>query len=168
LEEGSLSSTNFDDPGERGDQADRHEFLTPREFRAWHGALRFTTSAIRAIDEALTAAHSISITEYDVLITLYNAQEHRLRMAELASSVVLTPSGLTHLVGRLERRGFVERVVDEADRRSYFAVLTPAGDQRLRDARITHNDVVRRQLTRRLSQSQLDHLGSAWATLDLI
>jgi DNA-binding MarR family transcriptional regulator len=142
--------------------------LTRREFRAWHGALRFTTSTIRAVDEALIAAHGISITEYDVLITLYNAPEHRLRMAALAGSVVLTPSGLTHLVGRLERSGFVERVVDEADRRSHFAMLTPSGDQRLREARITHNEVVRQRLTRRLSERQLDRLGSVWARLDVV
>lgn len=163
-----MSSTRSEDPGEWGEQIDGHEFLSRREFRAWHGALRFTTSAIRAVDEALVAAHGLSITEYDVLITLYNADERRLRMAALAGSVVLTPSGLTHLVGRLERNGLVERVIDEADRRSYFAVLTPLGDQRLREARVTHNEVVRQRLTRRLSQRQLDGLGSVWARLDLV
>jgi DNA-binding MarR family transcriptional regulator len=96
------------------------------------------------------------------LITLFNAPDQRLRMTQLAQSVVLTPSGLTHLVGRLERAGFVQRVVDDADRRSYFAVLTPAGDERLRDARVTHNELVRERLTRQLTERQLDTLGSLW------
>jgi DNA-binding MarR family transcriptional regulator len=140
----------------------RHEFLTELEFRAWHGALVFTTSTVRAVDEALIAEHGISITEFDVLITLFNAPDQRLRMTQLAQSVVLTPSGLTHLVARLEREGFVQRVVDDADRRSYFAVLTPAGDERLRDARVTHNELVRERLTRQLTERQLDTLGSLW------
>jgi len=63
------------------------------EFSAWHGALQFTNRAMRAIDEALSAAHDISITEFDVLITLFNAPDSRLRMTELAERVVLTPSG---------------------------------------------------------------------------
>jgi DNA-binding MarR family transcriptional regulator len=142
--------------------SNRHEFLTESEFRAWHGALVFATSTIRAVDEALLAEHGISITEFDVLITLFNAPDQRLRMTQLAQSVVLTPSGLTHLVARLERQGFVQRVVDDADRRSYFAVLTPAGDERLRDARVTHNELVRERLTRQLTERQLDTLGSLW------
>ena len=78
----------------------------------------------RALDEALTAAHGISLKEFDVLITLFNAPKARLRMTELAERVVLTPSGVTHLVTRLERDGLVSRVVDEDDRRSFFAALT--------------------------------------------
>ena len=48
-------------------------------------------------------------------------------MAELAERVVLSPSGVTHLVTRLERDGLVQRIVDEDDRRSFFAALTPTG-----------------------------------------
>ena len=56
------------------------EYLTDAEFRAWHGALRFTDLAIRALDEALVAGHGISIKEFDVLITLFNAPDGRLRL----------------------------------------------------------------------------------------
>ena len=81
-----------------------------------------------------------------MLITLFNAPDGRLRMAELAEQVVLSASGVTHLVTRLERDGLVQRIVDEDDRRSFFAALTPAGQQRLRDSRPTHNEVVREHL----------------------
>ena len=144
----------------------QHPYLTDAEFRAWHGALRFTNAAMRAIDEALTEAHDISITEFDVLITLYNAPGLRLRMTELAERVTLTPSGLTHLVTRLERNGLVERVVDPEDRRSFFAHLTPAGDRKLRESRVTHNEVVRTRLTRRLSAKQLATLGDVWEQVE--
>ena len=111
----------------------RDEYLSDAEFRAWHGTLQFTNTTTRALDEALTAAHGISVKEFDVLITLFNAPDGRLRMAELAEQVVLSPSGVTHLVTRLERDGLLQRIVDEHDRRSYFAALTPAGQERLRD-----------------------------------
>ena len=143
-----------------------HEFLSDAEFRAWHGALQFTTEAVRALDEALDDAHDISITEFDVLITLFNAPGERLRMTELAERVTLTPSGLTHLVTRLERKGFVTRVIDPDDRRSYFAELTAPGDRKLRDSRVTHNDVVRERLTRRLTDEQLATLGDLWQTIE--
>ena len=97
-----------------------------------------------------------------MLITLFNAPDGRLRMAELADRVVLSPSGVSHLVTRLERDGLVQRIVDEHDRRSYFAALTPAGHQRLRDACPTHNEVIRQHLTRRLTQNQLKTLGALW------
>ena len=143
-----MSSTNHD------------EYLSDAEFRAWHGTLQFTSTATRALDEALTAAHGISVKEFDVLITLFNAPDEQLRMTELAERVVLSPSGVTHLVTRLERDGLVQRIVDEHDRRSFFAALTPAGQARLRTSRPTHNDVVREQLTQRLTPNQLSTLGA--------
>ena len=138
------------------------EYLSDAEFRAWHGCLQFTNNATRELDEALTAAHGISIKEFDVLITLFNAPDGRLRLAELADRVVLTPSGVTHLMTRLERDGLVSRVVDEADRRSFFATLTDAGHRRLRESRPTHNEVVRTHLTQRLTAKQLATLGALW------
>ena len=142
-----------------------NEYLSDAEFRAWHGGLLFTNATTRALDEALTKTHGISVKEFDVLITLFNAPEGRLRMADLAERVVLSPSGVTHLVTRLERDGLVLRIVDEGDRRSFFAALTPAGHQRLRDSRSTHNEVIREHLTRRLTPTQLNTLGALWAKL---
>ena len=115
-----------------------------------------------ALDEALIVEHGISVKEFDVLITLFNTPRGRLRMTELADRVLLTPSGVTHLVTRLERDGLVTRIVDEHDRRSYFASLTTPGRRKLRSARPTHNEVIRAQLTRRLAGTQLRTLGDLW------
>lgn len=145
--------------------SNRDEYLSDAEFRAWHGTLLFTNSTTRALDEALIAAHGISVKEFDVLITLSNATNGRLRMAELAERVVLSPSGVSHLVTRLERDGLVQRIVDEHDRRSFFAALTPTGHQRLHDSRPTHNEVIRDRLTRRLTPNQLRTLGALWETI---
>ena len=142
------------------DQKD--EFLTGTEFDAWHGCLTFMTGAMAALDRALGAAHGISLKEFDVLITLFNAPNGRLRMTALAESVVLTASGLTQLVTRLELRGLIARDVDEGDRRSFLTTLTAAGHRRLRESRPTHNEVIRSRLTRPLSENQLKQLGAIW------
>jgi DNA-binding MarR family transcriptional regulator len=136
------------------------EYLTDAEFRAWHGCLELINGALRALDESLAQAHGLSVKEFDVLITLFNAPAGRLRMTELAERVILSPAGVTHLVSRLERAGLVKRTVADDDRRSYFATLTPAGRRRLRQSRPTHNEVVRDHLTRRLTAGQLATLGS--------
>jgi DNA-binding MarR family transcriptional regulator len=141
------------------------EYLTDAEFRAWHGALQFTNTAIRELDEALTAAHGISVKEFDVLITLFNAPNTRLRMTELAERVVLSASGVSHLVTRLERDGLVRRTADPEDGRSFFAELTRAGQRRLRDSRPTHNAVVRAHLTDRVTPTQLSRLGDLWEVI---
>src|SRR5215510_12335398 len=140
----------------------RDDYLSDAEFRAWHGCLLFTSATTRALDEALTARHGISVKEFDVLITLFNAPDGRMRMTELGDHVVLTGSGITHLVTRLERDGLVLRTVDENDRRSFFAALTAAGQRRLRDSRPTHNEVIRAHLTSRATPRQLATLGALW------
>jgi len=123
------------------------------------------TAALNALDEALTAEHGITVKEFDVLITLFNAPRTRLRMTALAENVMLSPSGVTHLVTRLERDGLVSRTPDEHDRRSYFATLTAAGNRRLRESRPTHNAVIRSRLTQRLSATDLRKLGALWQTI---
>ena len=143
-----------------------HEYLTEPELRAWSGCLVFTDRVVRALDDALSRSHGLSVKEFDVLITLYNAPDARLRMSDLADRVVLSPAGVTHLVTRLERDGLVSRSVDENDRRSFLATLTPAGDRRLRESRPTHNEVIRSELTHRLTKTQLKTLGSLWEVVN--
>ena len=149
-----MSSTNSED-----------EYLTDAEIRAWGGALLFTTAVLRALDEALVAAHRISVKEFDVLITLFNAPGNRLGMSALAHQAMLSPAGTTHLVTRLERDGLVKREVDPADRRKWFTVLTEEGDRALRAARLTHNTVLRRTFLATTSAADRDVLTQLWQRL---
>src|SRR5947209_13977088 len=97
--------------------------------------LTLYSRVIRDLDQDLLASHQLSVREFDVLITLFNAPDRRLRMTELAQRVMLSPSGLTRLVERLERAHLVERQNDSTDARSFRAVLTDQGLQRLDEAR---------------------------------
>ena len=136
--------------------------FSDEELAAWHGMLTLYSHVMRDLDRDLLASHQISVREFDVLITLANALEYRLRMSDLAQRVMLTPSGLTRLVERLERARLVERQTDPGDARSFRAVLTDLGAQRLAEARATHNAVIRTRLTDRLSLEELMELGAIW------
>ena len=136
--------------------------LTGIELAAWHGMLAAHATLIRELDGQLRAAHGLGVSEFDVLITLFNGAERGVRMTDLAKAIMLSPAGLTHMVTRLERDRLVERAVDPADRRSFLVRLTPGGRERLDAARATHNAVIRDRFTARLTGPQLRQLSGAW------
>jgi DNA-binding MarR family transcriptional regulator len=144
----------------------KREYLRPDEFAAWQGILVSATRALRALDEGLRAEHGISVGEFDVLITLANAPNRRLRMSELARSVALTPAGLTHLVTRLERERLVAREVDSRDRRGFHTVLTDVGEERLDASRPLHNRIVRELLLDRMTAGDRGRLGAIWKRVE--
>jgi len=138
------------------------ELLTPTELCAWRGMLRVHSHLVKALDAELVAEHGLSLTAYEVLLYLDEAPGRRMRMHDLASSVLLSRSGLTRLVDRLERDGFIERVACEEDARGAFAVLTPAGQRKRDTARATHLDGVRRHFLARLGPREQEALGGIW------
>src|SRR5215831_11952563 len=113
------------------------------ELAAWQGMLAVHARLIRELDRRLRDGQGIGVSEFDVLITLYNASERGLRMTDLANAIVLSPAGLTHMVTRLERDRLVERNVDPDDRRSFLVRLTDLGRSKLTAARGIHNGLIR-------------------------
>jgi len=136
--------------------------LDTRELRAWRGLLRVYAQLSKALDAQLIAAHGLPLTSYEVLMYLSDAEGGRMRMHDLASSVLLSRSGLTRLVDRLERDGYLERRSCAHDARGAFAVLTPAGREKLEAARETHLAGVRELFLSHFSDEELDTLGAAW------
>lgn len=125
---------------------------------AWHRLLQVSSRVLGELDRTLDREHRMRVNEFDVLITLDNADGRRLRMTDLARAVMLSSGGLTRLVGRLEDQGLVRRDPDPDDARSFHAVLTDSGRTRLAHARQTHDTVIDELLGSRLSQSQLTAL----------
>jgi DNA-binding MarR family transcriptional regulator len=128
---------------------------------AWHRLLRLSRRVLREIDARMDAEHRIGVNEFDVLITLDNAPDRRLRMTDLAEAVMLSSGGLTRLVGRLESRGLVERIPDPEDARGFHAALTGEGSQRLSEARVTHDAVIEALLGAKLSGDEMRSLTRA-------
>lgn len=102
---------------------------------AW-GALTRTHAAItQRIGESLAAADFPPLPWYEVLATVAEAPEERMRMGDLAEALVITRGGLTKLVDRLVKAGLLERTFCETDRRVSYATLLPAGRQLLEEMR---------------------------------
>jgi DNA-binding MarR family transcriptional regulator len=120
--------------------------ITPDPRQAWHRLLQVSSRVLRELDAALDSEDRITVTEFDVLITLDNAPDHRLRMTDLARAALLSSGGMTRLAGRLEHRGLLRRIPDPDDARAFHATLTPAGERKLAQARITHDAVLTRLL----------------------
>jgi DNA-binding MarR family transcriptional regulator len=135
------------------------------ELGAWRGMLRAHAELTRALDAELTATHGLPLSSYEVLLFVGDAPEGRMRMSELADSVLLSRSGLTRLVDRLERAGLIERVQCHEDARGYFAQITPAGRELFDKARRTHLGGVRRLFLDRFSRDELRELGGLWERL---
>jgi DNA-binding MarR family transcriptional regulator len=139
-----------------------HNELTPVELAAWRGLLRVHSALVRALDAELDEVHALPLTHYDVLIYLRSAPGRRLRMAELADSVLLSRSGVTRLVDRLERDGLLTRDTCDSDGRGCFAVLTDKGEALLAGARPTHLGGVRERFLRHFSADELEMLADCW------
>jgi DNA-binding MarR family transcriptional regulator len=136
--------------------------LSLAELGAWRGFLRVHAALAKQLDAELTAAHELPLSSYEVLITLQAAPDRRCRMAELADRVLLSRSGTTRLVDRLEREGLLERDNCTSDGRGTFAVLTEAGAELLARARPTHLADVRERFLRHFEPDELATLALWW------
>lgn len=105
---------------------------SPDHVAAWRALLTAHAELTERIDAALRDAGVIPLRWYDALLCLYEAPGRRLRLAELARAALLSRSGLTRLVDRLEAAGLLTREPCEDDARGAYAVLTPDGLQALR------------------------------------
>jgi DNA-binding MarR family transcriptional regulator len=108
--------------------------LEPSRLVAWRSFLIAHAALIRQIEHELQEAGVVPLSWYDVLFALYEAPGQRLRMNELASAIVLSRSGLTRLVDRLEAEELLRRERTADDRRGAFAVLTEKGVEAMRRA----------------------------------
>ena len=102
---------------------------------AW-GALARTHAAVsQRLQEALAQGDFPPLPWYEVLATVAEAPEQRMRMGDLAEALVITRGGLTKLVDRLVKAELLERTFCESDRRVSYATLLPAGASLLREMR---------------------------------
>jgi DNA-binding MarR family transcriptional regulator len=94
---------------------------------AW-GALTRTHAAVsQRLQEALAQGDYPPLPWYEVLASVAEAPDQRMRMGDLAEALVITRGGLTKLVDRLVKAGLLERTFCETDRRVSYATLLPAG-----------------------------------------
>jgi DNA-binding MarR family transcriptional regulator len=124
----------------------------------WIRLLRAYVAMSRAINAELQAGHGLTISDYEVLVSLERAPEGQMRRTDLATSVLLSPSGITRLLDRLEEAGLVARGGCASDGRVSYAVMTDAGRSRLKDAARSHVATLQELFDERYSAEEMVQL----------
>ncbi|MFJ6892624.1 MarR family winged helix-turn-helix transcriptional regulator [Streptomyces hokutonensis] len=124
--------------------------LTAQEERFWRALMRVIVALPRSLDDDLLRATGLTLTEYVVLMSLSEAENQELRMADLASATALSASRITRVVDALQSRGQVVKRRYEGDARGNVATLTPDGMKRLQAAYPVHLASARKRV--------MDHL----------
>jgi DNA-binding MarR family transcriptional regulator len=135
------------------------KWLTAGEVDSWLSVVRMMTWLPWSIDQQLRRDSNLGMVEYQVMARLSQRPERTLRMSELADLANASLSRLSHLVKRLEDRGFVRREPDPADGRFTNAILTDLGFQTLAEAAPGHVAHVRSLVIDVISPEQLRRLG---------
>lgn len=148
-------------PRNRRAQAEPTRWLTAEEEAAWRAFASLLVHLPWALECQLQRDASLSFIEYHALAMLSESPDHTRRMSELAAVTNASLSRLSHLIKRLEARGFVRREVDPTDGRYTNAVLTKAGYKHLVASAPAHVETVRQLVIDPFTTAELRQLHTA-------
>ncbi len=140
--------------------------FSAREHNAWGGFLGTYARMYRLIEADLQDHSRITHVELEVLLRLSREESHRLRIQELATRSILTLSGVSRVVERLEKAGLVTREAASEDRRGAYAVLTEAGAARFRAAAKAHVAFVRQHFLSLFTDQELEQMAAFWKRVE--
>jgi DNA-binding MarR family transcriptional regulator len=129
-------------------------WLSDDEQRVWRTYLRMSSLLPAALNRELQQDSGLTLPEYEVLVQLSEAPQHRLRPFQICDALTWEQSRLSHQLTRMERRGLVCRRECAADGRGAFVELTAAGGDAIGAAAARHVAAVRRLVFDRLSDAQ--------------
>ena len=135
--------------------------LEPAGLDAWRAFLTSYRTVLDRIERDLAAGDLLPLTWYDVLLELNAAPDRRLRQRDLARTVVLTRSGISRLIDRLEAAGLVRSEPNPRDRRGGLIVLTPAGREALRRTWPAYARAIQQHFARHLTAEEARTLAAA-------
>jgi DNA-binding MarR family transcriptional regulator len=142
------------------------EHLDEFHLAAWRAFLNAHATVIATVEREMEAAGVLPLGSYDVLVALAETPEHRLRLHELASRIVLSRSTLTRAVDRLETAGLLGRERAATDRRGAYAVLTEKGREALRAAWPIYARGIHEHFARHLDDDEVRVLTAALGRID--
>lgn len=125
---------------------------------AWLTLLQARSVVVEGIEQDLERKGRLPLPWFEVLLQVTSAPEGRLKMQELAHSVLLSKSGVTRLVDRMVEAGLMTREACATDRRSIYAVATPAGRAALKEAMPVHEESLERRFSAILTPAELSML----------
>jgi DNA-binding MarR family transcriptional regulator len=139
-------------------------WLNRDEMRAWIGFIETQGDLMTALEHDLGAT-GLTLGDYQVFVYLSSADDHSMKMCDLAEVLQLSPSGLTRRLDGLVKAGWVERRPSELDRRVMHAVLTDAGRAKLAAAAPVHVESVRARLIDLLDADDLAAFARAFGKI---
>ncbi len=145
-------------------QASATRWLSVEQQRVWRAYILGSARLNEKLDADLRQ-FGLDLGEYEILVTLSESPERRVRMSELADAVHHSRSRLTHTISRMEKDLLVERESCPTDRRGVWAHLTAHGLDLLRTAAPSHVEAVRRNLVEAITPEDYEALGRAFATV---
>ncbi len=101
---------------------------------AWSTFFVSHALSVRKIEKRIAGVSPLSLSEYDVLLTLSRTPGQRLRLAQLAEESMFTRSGISRVVKRLEQKSYLTRLPCQEDNRGAFAQLSAQGRKALQEA----------------------------------
>ncbi|HZV49561.1 MAG TPA: MarR family transcriptional regulator [Candidatus Dormibacteraeota bacterium] len=120
----------------------------------WQAFLEAHARVLERLEREMATQRGLTLVWYEVLLHLSHAPGGRLRMRELANSVLLSRSGLSRRIDAMERAGLVRRESCPSDRRGVFAVLTERGRATLRRAAPVHLSGIHEHFGRHLDPGE--------------
>jgi DNA-binding MarR family transcriptional regulator len=126
----------------------------------WESLIRAQVGILERLEQELQAEQGLALSWYEVLLHLSRSPDGRMRMQDLAHSVLQSKSGLTRLIDRMEAAGLVSRESCPSDRRGVFAAITPAGKGRFRRAAPLHVRGIEHHFGRHLVEAESGALRS--------
>jgi DNA-binding MarR family transcriptional regulator len=139
--------------------------LSPTQQRAWLNYMRVYHRLEYEMNHHLRTECGLSLYDYTVLNALSQAPDRRLQVTSLATVIGWERSRLSHHLGRMERRGLVERTACETDGRGTVVILSDQGWDVLSAAVPLHAEWVRRTVFGDLDPGREDALADILGTV---
>ena len=130
-------------------------WLSAPEQRAWRAFLGLHRELNARLNRQLQAESQLSLSDYEVLVVLSEADQGRLRPFELCDFLQWEQSRLSHHIRRMESRGLVTREGCTGDGRGAFVVLSPVGRAAIEAAAPSHAAAVRSLLFEAMTEEQV-------------
>jgi DNA-binding MarR family transcriptional regulator len=145
--------------------ASKPRWLTPAEESAWRKYIVASRRLLEALDDDLSR-NGLSLSDYEILVHLSDAQGRRLRMSDLADKTILSRSRLSHRIKYMEGKGWVERHKCATDKRGTWAVMTTKGWNSIVKAAPDHVESIRKRFIDQISKADQVNIANAFEKVE--
>ena len=135
------------------------------EQEAWGGFLSAFAYINRIVEDDLQSHTQVTHVEFEILLRISWTENQKMRIQDLAAQSILTRSGTSRAISRLEKAGLVMREEASEDRRGSYATLTKEGAKRFQNAIAPHVSFVKNHFLDLYSEQELKQMAKFWKRL---